>query len=359
MTEVQKLWDLIHANYSHLAHCQHQVELSADLAGRRKESKLHFIRDHIAKLINGYTDTVYASVDFGLLELNWNRGWNTLAEKFYETYYGTFEDAPHKRELTTIEGESQTGLLGGNTLSHDVLTTLKDCEITEHMVKLPPRQLDPKLYGAVKTIVMKAGGNWSTKEQGFVFKLHNTDELKASLGTGKVANIQQKTQAFYTPDTLADEVVMASEVKGYSVLEPSAGSGALVRACLKYGAREVHAVESDLTVARKFKEEFLPTGKVTCWIGDFLKLPTNVKYARIVMNPPFTKNQDCAHVEHAMKLLSPRGKLVAIMSGNQERKPFRALVKKYAATVKEIDAGAFAESGTNIKTVMVTINNKQ
>ena len=55
---------------------------------------------------------------------------------------------------------------------------------------------------------------------------------------------------------------------------------------------------------------------------DFLSYaPTGVRYDRIVMNPPFEKRQDTRHIDHALDLLAPGGRLVAIASGSFESRP--------------------------------------
>ena len=73
------------------------------------------------------------------------------------------------------------------------------------------------------------------------------------------------------------------------------------------------------------------------------------------MNPPFTKNQDIAHVSHALKFLAPNGILVSLMMPNQTRKGFQELVAKYDPEIIEVERGAFKESGTDIATIIVRI----
>ena len=78
------------------------------------------------------------------------------------------------------------------------------------------------------------------------------------------------------------------------------------------------------------------------------------RFDRIVMNPPFTMRADIRHVIHAQKFLKFGGRLVGLcMAGKQREEKLRPL-----ATVWEpIPAGMFREAGTNIETVMFTIEN--
>ena len=95
---------------------------------------------------------------------------------------------------------------------------------------------------------------------------------------------------------------------------------------------------------------------------DFLKSDTSVKYDIIVANPPFSKNQDVTHVMRMYDHLKDGGRLVAIMSPHwqhsQDKKSqqFRDFLQSVSGEVHEIDEGAFAESGTNIKTYFVVID---
>jgi hypothetical protein len=83
-----------------------------------------------------------------------------------------------------------------------------------------------------------------------------------------------------------------------------------------------------------------------------------------VANPPFSKNQDIDHVMKMYDLLKKGGRLVSIMSShwktskNKKETEFREFIKKTKATVKDVEAGAFKQSGTNVATVIVVIDKK-
>jgi len=80
------------------------------------------------------------------------------------------------------------------------------------------------------------------------------------------------------------------------------------------------------------------------------------------MNPPFSREQDVAHVLHAYeKFLAKRGILVAIMSAGvrfrqtARTKALRKLVEDGAGTMVDLPDKSFQESGTNVRSVMVTL----
>lgn len=88
----------------------------------------------------------------------------------------------------------------------------------------------------------------------------------------------------------------------------------------------------------------------------------SVKYDLIIANPPFSKNQDVTHVLRMYEHLSDGGRLVAIMSPHwqhaqdKKSKQFRDFLQSVSGEVNEIDEGAFAEYGTQIKTYFVVID---
>ena len=93
---------------------------------------------------------------------------------------------------------------------------------------------------------------------------------------------------------------------------------------------------------------------------DFLQYSEEA-WDRIVMNPPFTRQQDIDHVLKAYEVLAPGGVLVSVMSAspffrsNKKSADFRAFLDDIGAEVEELPEGAFKESGTMVKTCVVKI----
>ena len=153
-------------------------------------------------------------------------------------------------------------------------------------------------------------------------------------------------------ETEESNVLTGFVKNGHVVLEPSAGRGAILQ-WLMGKKIQVTALEINPESAQ-YLQGYFPLEDIRC--GDFLKTKPEQRFDRVVMNPPFTRNQDVEHVEHAFQFLKPGGRLVAIMFGNTTRPRFEKLVRKTNAQVDTIEAGAFKESGTSIATVMVTID---
>jgi predicted RNA methylase len=180
---------------------------------------------------------------------------------------------------------------------------------------------------------------------------------------------------FPTPDKLAQRIVeehlcrRLSET-GVRVLEPSAGTGAFVRAILnKYPSVDVTAIEYDSERCQELRE----IDNVKVIQSDFLQMtPDSIgKFDVIVMNPPFNFGEDITHVTHASKFLKEGGMLISIMSaGTATRSDKNANHFMKQVTGKKVydpgeiswsdrwqwlPAGSFSEVGTNVNTILVKI----
>lgn len=124
-----------------------------------------------------------------------------------------------------------------------------------------------------------------------------------------------------TPKRVVEEMLEWGEVgKGHSVLEPSAGTGALAFAAKARGAR-VFFIEDNFDAAAGLESQGLDGVA-----SDFLRLRRRKvvdeearwglgEFDRILMNPPFARDQDLAHVRHAFNFLATPGILIAATQG--------------------------------------------
>jgi protein-L-isoaspartate O-methyltransferase len=123
---------------------------------------------------------------------------------------------------------------------------------------------------------------------------------------------------FPTPASLADRLCRMADLEDHHrVLEPSAGKGDLVEAIFRAapGAKVV-AIERAYRLVELLKVRF--EGRAVTVIGtDFIEDPESLPphFDRVVMNPPFERHVDRAHVLRALRYLRQDGVLVAIMGG--------------------------------------------
>lgn len=246
-------------------------------------------------------------------------------------------------------------------LTDDILTALRERVETDgnRLVLTGPR-MDPKLYQRVNEILEAVGGRWTTSEGAHLFPVDAAEAIAPVIASGQVVTLREKrqdAQYFPTPAAVGQRLLELADLKpGMEVLEPSAGSGVIATAVAEAGGL-VDCFERDPGYASVLTD----TGAArTVRVVDFLTVPPEPRYDRVVMNPPFTKSADIAHVEHALRFLKPGGLLVSVMSWAvtyQTRKTarFRALIEQRGGTAEAVEEGAFAESGTDVATVIVTI----
>jgi len=252
-------------------------------------------------------------------------------------------------------------------IAPDILAILKGCTVSNSskgwQIALPPGQLPPKTYNAVDAVLKLLGGKWNKSIVAHSFPDDPTDDLQAAIDEAFVADIKVRRQAFYTPDDLAAEIVLLfGHVEGCNVLEPSAGDGAIAKAAARYGANSITTVELHFEAHKAIE----PLIKGYChkfgvhpppmWhhCGDFLTMGAQLgKFERVLMNPPFTRGQDVAHIQHAYTFLKPGGFLLAITPDKEHPK----LDNLKPQTVRRFPAGAFKESGTMVATRLIKIHN--
>ncbi len=237
------------------------------------------------------------------------------------------------------------------TLTPEVETVLRASTITDNLLVLPAGQLERKLYEAVNKVIVNCGGKWNRSAKGHIFSSDPRAKLGIALDTGVAEDTKKTLQAFYTPSVVAARVVELAEVNGYNVLEPSAGEGALVKEALAQGAKSVECIE----INEECRQKLIGPGRMV-QIADFLTVEPDYLFERIIANPPFTRGTDLRHLVHMLRFLASPGICVCVMAPTTPDKPaFKKALEGYTYTVEEVDAGAFRESGTNIRTVIVKV----
>lgn len=242
----------------------------------------------------------------------------------------------------------------------ELIESLKKCKVDGNILYLPPIS-EGMLhnYADVRKALLNAGAKYNKNK--FVFSSDAQPFIDRLCG-GQSVNIRREFQAFYTPSELADHAVKLAEIKKHhSILEPSAGQGAMVKAIHRAVPGSVVDCcelmpENQVVLSKIVNSTFI--------CDDFLKIGKewNGYFDRILANPPFTKNSDVAHIRKMYECLKPRGRLVSIASKhwehseNKKEKEFRVWLKSVDADIHQIEAGRFKESGTMISSCIIIID---
>jgi len=187
---------------------------------------------------------------------------------------------------------------------------------------------------------------------------------KESDNLGPKPGLPAKDLAFYsTPDAVVGRLLGNLHLpKGARVLEPSAGTGDIVRPLMALGYR-VDAIEIDPGRVSALRHH----RGLTVYAGNFLQMPARSEYDAVVMNPPFSGVHWIQHVVHAFDWLAPNGVLLAILPVTAEigdsakHKAFRKWAKeRYAGHgslyFTSLPPESFASSGTRINTVILELH---
>jgi phospholipid N-methyltransferase len=179
--------------------------------------------------------------------------------------------------------------------------------------------------------------------------------MKESLRAG--VQVTSANQLFPTPPNLAARMVEMAEIEdGSEVLEPSAGTGRILDALIndnqtdwKTGKiKRLVAVETNTKLAHALRTQYACADVTE---ADFLTCNGNLgKFDRILMNPPFENGSDIKHIKHAVAMLKPGGRLVAICANGPRQ---TEQLKPLASEWEDLPAGTF--DGTGVRAALLTI----
>jgi phospholipid N-methyltransferase len=165
---------------------------------------------------------------------------------------------------------------------------------------------------------------------------------------------------FPTPTAVIEAMLDRAALEpGMMILEPSAGSGNIADAIREqFPAVQIHCFELNQKLAELLRL------KGHCVEGNDFLVDEQVAriYDRVLMNPPFERQQDIDHVRKAYRALKPGGRLVTIMASgfesrqNHKSAEFRAWLDEVEATWEDLPDGSFKASGTGVRTRLVVVD---
>lgn len=182
--------------------------------------------------------------------------------------------------------------------------------------------------------------------------------MRQTLKTG--IKVVSAPQLFPTPPELARRLMELAEVlPGQRVLEPSAGTGNLLRAIFANftgpDCGHVTAVEKNAGLVSgliEMRQRTIGANDSNFVIRhqDFLDMdPAAMLFHRVVMNPPFANGDDIRHIIHAIKFLRPGGILAAICANGPRQ---QARLCPLATEWHRLPPGQFSTQGTGVNTAI-------
>lgn len=267
-----------------------------------------------------------------------------------------------KRTDAPAPEPTPTNQLGMRRLTDRQRELLAHVRVEDNFAVYLPTEHIPD-WPELKSTMVALGGKWRTKSKkrpgGFEFSddVDAAELVRLALATGEVMDAKE-ADFFPTPQSLAQLLVERAGVRpGMRVLEPSAGKGAIAIAAREAGG-SVWTIEAlDVNATHLTSLGF--TG--TCRDFRSVEVDEVGTFDVVAMNPPFGSRNDIHHVRHAFAFLKPGGVLIAIMSAgvrfreDKLAQEFRAFVESLNGDIWDNDEGAFLESGTGVRTIMVRI----
>lgn len=245
-------------------------------------------------------------------------------------------------------------------ITPELEVSIRRCTLEGNKLIMPdPSDTKFDNWPAMKKLFDALGGKWDRKAQVVLFPSDAAALLLPAVMLGGVLDKKKQFQFFPTPPDVAREMIdwlgIGYTTNPYTVLEPSAGTGAIVDVISESIPNAViHCMEIQPDC-----RDMLAEKGYTVVAHDFLKQCARPAYDVILMNPPFADGQDIQHVMHAFKFLKPGGRLASIMPsgvmGNdmQRCRDFRATVAKNGGSFHKLMDASFKKSGTGVSTCMV------
>ena len=205
---------------------------------------------------------------------------------------------------------------------------------------------DKATMGEVTRTLTAIGGVWVKEHSYWRFDYEPADVLDQIVCSGQIPD--HKSHQFYpTPQSVAEAAIELAQIQpGHSVLEPSAGQGGLADLIPELAVTQCVEI-SELHC------KILEAKGHSVQQADFLKLPVNGPFDRILMNPPFSEGRWQAHVEHAATMLAADGRLVAILPPTAKNKDW---LPGFDLEFSKVYSNEF--TGTTVSVVILTATRK-
>ena len=259
-------------------------------------------------------------------------------------------------------------------LTQAAIRVLQKLDYDGFAVRFP--QVDADLYREVNEVLTRLGGKWKGgRTKAHIFQEDPTLLIDYILETGAMP--PKNPEAFFpTPTEVARGIMIMADLDKLRdedlILEPEAGNAALLDYLETHAGEllidenhaplrpRIHLVEKSPLRCAILRAKGYPNVQQQ----DFLQYQTDLRFARILMNPPFSvpgsKTTYIDHILHAFTFLAPGGVLTTVAPDHfirhedQRSQSFLEFVTTNGY-FETNDRDAFKESGANVQTVTIAL----
>ena len=219
--------------------------------------------------------------------------------------------------------------------------------------EVPKKQKRLQKYGINNTVQLNA----AVDEYKAIFESVSRFISPLEQKIKKLSNqhkLQQKGDINFTPSAVVERMIQLANIDNNSrVLEPSAGIGNI--------ADKVKEVTKHIEVCERMHSfrELLEMKGHSLVGSDFLEYNRCNYYDAIIMNPPFSNNQDIIHLKHAYRLLKTGGTLVCITSphwtfaNDRASQDFRTWTEEQGYDAHDLPSGTFEMTGVRSQIIVI------
>lgn len=172
----------------------------------------------------------------------------------------------------------------------------------------------------------------------------------------EIVAIDKSSECFVTPAPVVEIMLDHAGLElNHRVLEPSAGTGAILRELPAVSITMVYEINPQLC-------EILRGAGFDAQPLDFLEQSSKPFFDCVLMNPPFKNLAYIDHIRHAFEFLREGGRLVAVLPPLNSRnkcKSFAAWVEELGGYFEELPAGSFENSGTLANSQLLVLDKSQ
>lgn len=371
LTDIVKEFGMIYGNYPATLNHHYLLQTTGSAFGPQLSITYQYIlggrrlgaltKEHMKilhdKMAEALMPSVYNNISIGLGRMSQlndeiDKELNGIMQQLNPITSETTEPSPIAQSGEPMASISNDKIKGIIPALKDIVYTNEEC--TE--LKLLGQVAD---YATLKKVFENMGGKWHRGSGTHRFEESPMDRITDIIETGTFKAVDTNPYGYYpTPPELIRELIADLDYfEGMKILEPEIGQGHI--------ADEVKAMYPDVEIIGyeiNPKNAAVSGLKHTVHIADFLDVEPEPIYDAVIMNPPFEKQQDIKHIEHAMKFLKPGAPLVAIMSNSvtfrQDKRSlaFRELIESNGGIIVNNPEAAFKSSGTLVNTVSVKVS---